>query len=156
MDFSDPIGYLQQLCSKIGWLLPIYKDLEQKSSIDNKLIHQTHCKLNDIVVIGESSTKKNSKKESAKKMIESLNEHYRSTFTVYNLQSGIHEKKIRLLLSDIRSINSMKIFYDMKSKGMAKAEVIVDNILDMLVAMKLFNGYTFQSEFHFYNIEFQL
>ena len=35
----------------------------------------------------------------------------------------------------------------MNSKGMAKAEVVVDKITDMLVAMKLYNGYSFQSWF---------
>ncbi|XP_027196896.1 uncharacterized protein LOC113791329 isoform X2 [Dermatophagoides pteronyssinus] len=122
-NFSDPIGYLQQLCSKIGWLLPVYKDLGQS----------------------KSSSSSDSKKNAATKMIKALNDHYRSTITVYNLQSGIPESKIRLLLSDIHSIKTIKMLYDMNSKGMAKAEVVVDKITDMLVAMKLYNGYSFQN-----------
>ena len=91
-NFSDPIGYLQQLCSKIGWLLPVYKDLGQSkssSSSGEKLVFRTDCTLNDIFVIGESNAKKDSKKNAATKMIKALNDHYRSTITVYNLQSGI-------------------------------------------------------------------
>ncbi|KAH9424955.1 hypothetical protein DERP_009178 [Dermatophagoides pteronyssinus] len=147
-NFSDPIGYLQQLCSKIGWLLPVYKDLGQSkssSSSGEKLVFRTDCTLNDIFVIGESNAKKDSKKNAATKMIKALNDHYRSTITVYNLQSGIPESKIRLLLSDIHSIKTIKMLYDMNSKGMAKAEVVVDKITDMLVAMKLYNGYSFQN-----------
>lgn len=63
------------------------------------------------------------------------------------------EEKIRLLLSDIHSIKTIKMLYDMHSNGLAKAEVIVGDILDMLVAKKLYNGYTYQSRCFFYNLE---
>ncbi|KAH9494097.1 hypothetical protein DERF_014812 [Dermatophagoides farinae] len=145
MDSSNPIGYLQNLCSKIGWLLPIYKEIKPSQQSTNKLMYSTQCILNDIVVIGESNTKKNSKKDAAIKMMKSLNENYRSTITICNLQTGIKEEKIRLLLSDIHSIKTIKMLYDMHSKGLAKAEVIVGDILDMLVAKKLYNGYSYQN-----------
>ena len=89
MDSSNPIGYLQNLCSKIGWLLPIYKEIKPSQQSTNKLMYLTECILNDIVVIGESNTKKNSKKDAAIKMMKSLNENYRSTITICNLQTGI-------------------------------------------------------------------